>query len=406
MKEGNKKQQNIIFSEEEEKILKKYIEEYNDTYPKILLLNPLEFFQNIIKGLELSLKEKINGFSSTSKSKIEDYLIEKIYPTDFKFALFIKKNIKNRSKEEISSHYFKGEILSHCDDDKCNGYYVHSCGEKFQFFRYKKSKNTFDINSNNSNNSTDKKQSQYDLCLYCEKCEMIYKSDFIKFKCNLTGEDFYSKIISNNNDDNYDSNSQYPHSLATWKNYHCNAVINDKMKCQTCNSKLYFISPTKVLCKTCDKELNPLDINYKCIVCKKYFSSEAKIFNPLEYKALKICIKEAIISRIKAKPTSLGCGCDVEINKIKFIHRKSCRGELFLGELNGKKVVICNKCDSLGLYNNYIWTCPLCYKKFRETSEKPEREKGVDSPAKEKNVNKDERNNIKPGNYLKTDIIL
>ena len=404
MKEGNKKQQNIIFTEEEEKILKKYIEEYNDTYPKILLLNPLEFFQNIIKGLELSLKEKINGFSSTSKSKIEDYLIEKIYPTDFKFALFIKKNIKNRSKEEIASHYFKGEIFSHCDDDKCNGYYVHSCGEKFQFFRFKKTKNVFDINSNNSNNSPDKKQSQYDLCLYCEKCEMIYKSDFIKFKCNLTGEDFYSKIISNNNNDNYDSNSQHPQSLATWKNYHCNAVINDKMKCQKCNSKLYFISPKKVLCKTCNKELNPLDINYKCIVCKKYFSSEAKIFNPLEYKALKICIKEAIISKIKAKPTSLGCGCDVEINKIKFIHRKSCRGELFLGELNGKKVVICNKCDSLGLYDNYIWTCPLCYKKFRETSEKAEKEKVVDSPEKEKKLNKDEINNIKSGNYLKTDI--
>ena len=403
MKERNKKQENIIFTEEEEKILKKYIEEYNDTYPKILLLNPFEFFQNIIKGLELSLKEKINGFSSTAKSKIEDYLIEKIYPTDFKFALFVKKNISNRSKEEISSHYFKGEILSHCDEDKCNGYYVHSCGEKFQYFRYKKTKNIFDINSTN-NNSPDKKQSQYDICLYCEKCEMIYKSNFIKFKCSLTGEDFYSKIINNNdNNDNDDSNSNYPQSLATWKNYHCNAVINDKMKCQTCNSKLYFISPTKVLCKTCNKELNPLDIKYKCIVCKKNFSSQAKIFNPLEYKALKICIKEAIISKIKAKPTNLGCGCDADINKIKFIHRKTCRGELFLGELNSKKVIICNKCDSLGLYNNYIWTCPICYKKFRETTEKTGEDKEINSPEKEKKEKKIVHNK-KSSDYLNTDI--
>ena len=67
------------------------------------------------------------------------------------------------------------------------------------------------------------------------------------------------------------------------------------MKCQNCNNKLYFISSTKVLCKTCDKELNPLDIKYKCIVCKNNFSSEAKVFNPLEYKALKICIKENFI---------------------------------------------------------------------------------------------------------------
>ena len=45
MKEENKKQHNITFTEEEEKLLKKYFEEYNETYPKILLLNPFEFFK-------------------------------------------------------------------------------------------------------------------------------------------------------------------------------------------------------------------------------------------------------------------------------------------------------------------------------------------------------------------------
>ena len=138
MKMDSKKQKDIILTEEEENLFNKYIEEYNDTYPKILLLNPLEFFQNITKGLEFSLKEKINGFSQESKTKIEEYLIEKIYPSDYKFASLIRKNIKNRNSSEISSHYFKGEILNHCDDDKLNGYYIHSCGERFQYFRYKK----------------------------------------------------------------------------------------------------------------------------------------------------------------------------------------------------------------------------------------------------------------------------
>ena len=130
---------------------------------------------------------------------------------------------------------------------------------------------------------------------------------------------------------------------------------------------------------------------------KNNFSSEAKVFNPLEYKALKICIKESIISKIKAKPSNLGCGCKSDINKIKFIHRKSCKGELFLGELHNKKVVICNKCDSLGLYNSYIWTCPLCFKKFRDTKENEEEtketeiEKEVNSPLKEKKENKDNK---------------
>ena len=412
MKEDNKKQKNIIFNEEEEKLLKKYLEEYNDTYPKILLLNPFEFFQNIIKGLELTLKDKINGFSSNSKSKIEDYLIEKIYPSDYKFALFIKKNIKNRTKEEISSHYFKGEILAHCEDDKCNNYYIHTCGEKFQFFKYKISnenkfisKYLFDNNSFNTNsNNPDKKHAQYDIFLFCEKCEMIYKSNFIKFKCNLTGEDFYSKIIDKENNDNKSNLNQ----LATWKHYHCNAVINDKMKCQTCNNKLYFLSSTKVLCKSCNKELNPLDIKYKCIVCKENFSSEAKVFNPLEYKALKICIKEAIISKIKAKPNKLGCGCDLNINKIKFIHRKNCKGELFLGELNNKKVVVCNKCDSMGIYDNYVWTCPNCFKKFRDNIKKEEINNLKDNEEKEnKEINISpfkENKNKKDNNLYKTDI--
>ena len=412
MKEDNKKQKNIIFNEEEEKLLKKYLEEYNDTYPKILLLNPFEFFQNIIKGLELTLKDKINGFSSNSKSKIEDYLIEKIYPSDYKFALFIKKNIKNRTKEEISSHYFKGEILAHCEDDKCSNYYIHTCGEKFQFFKYKISnenkfisKYLFDNNSFNTNsNNPDKKHAQYDIFLFCEKCEMIYKSNFIKLKCNLTGEDFYSKIIDNENIDNKSNLNQ----LATWKHYHCNAVINDKMKCQTCNNKLYFLSSKKVLCKSCNKELNPLDIKYKCIVCKENFSSEAKVFNPLEYKALKICIKEAIISKIKAKPNKLGCGCDLNINKIKFIHRKNCKGELFLGELNNKKVVVCNKCDSMGIYDNYVWTCPNCFKKFRDNIKKEEINNLKDNEEKEnKEINISpfkENKNKKDNNLYKTDI--
>ena len=412
MKEDNKKQKNIIFNEEEEKLLKKYLEEYNDTYPKILLLNPFEFFQNIIKGLELTLKDKINGFSSNSKSKIEDYLIEKIYPSDYKFALFIKKNIKNRTKEEISSHYFKGEILAHCEDDKCSNYYIHTCGEKFQFFKYKISnenkfisKYLFDNNSfNTNNNNPDKKHAQYDIFLFCEKCEMIYKSNFIKLKCNLTGEDFYSKIIDNENNDNKSNLNQ----LATWKHYHCNAVINDKMKCQTCNNKLYFLSSKKVLCKSCNKELNPLDIKYKCIVCKENFSSEAKVFNPLEYKALKICIKEAIISKIKAKPNKLGCGCDLNINKIKFIHRKNCKGELFLGELNNKKVVVCNKCDSMGIYDNYVWTCPNCFKKFRDNIKKEEINNLKDNEEKEnKEINISpfkENKNKKDNNLYKTDI--
>ena len=368
MKKGNKSQKNIIFTEDEEKLLKIYLEEYNDTYPKILLLNSFEFFRNVIKGVEISMKEKINGFSQESKSKIEDYIIKKIYPSDYKFSLFIKNSIKNRNSEEISSHYFEGEILPHCEYDKCNGYYVHSCGEKFQFFKYKKPNSNSNLlfERNNNKTSPEKNYNQSELFLFCEKCEMIYKSNLIKFKCHLTGKEFYSKIKK------YGNNYFNSLPIATWKEYHCKIVISDKMKCQKCNNKLYFISPQKVLCKECEMEFNPVDIKYKCLVCKNTFSSEAKVFDPLEYKTLKICLKEAILSKINAKPNNLCCGCKLDINKIKFIHKKQCMGELFLGELNNRKVVICCKCHSIGIYDNYIWTCPQCFKKFRDNKENNE----------------------------------
>ena len=106
MKEENKKPKDIILTEEEENLFTKYIEEYNDTYPKILLLNPLEFFQNVLKGLELSLKEKINGFSQESKTKIEEYIIEKIYPSDYKFASFVRKKIHQKFHHITSKEKF------------------------------------------------------------------------------------------------------------------------------------------------------------------------------------------------------------------------------------------------------------------------------------------------------------
>ena len=135
--------------------------------------------------------------------------------------------------------------------------------------------------------------------------------------------------------------------------------MNDKMKCEKCENDLYFISNTKVFCKSCNKEYNPLEIKYKCLICRKIFSSEAKIFNSLEY----------------------------DVKKIKFIHRKYCRGELFLGELNGKKVVICSKCDSVGGYENYLWTCPLCYKKFKD-NDNNNIVKYIDNNTNEKNENR------------------
>ena len=385
----SKSKNNIILSSEEEKLLKKYFEEYNELYEKILILSPSDFIQSMKKRVEITMKEKINGFSNSTKSKIEDLIIEKIYCHDYKFALFAKKKINNRKKSDINSHYFNNQIIPHCERDKKNGYYIHTCGSKFQTYKYKPINYSLLIkDDNNSSNNN-----EYEYLLYCMECDMIYKSDLIKFKCYSTNESFYSKI-NNNNIKNNNSN------LVTWKKYHCNIIINDAMKCQKCNENLYYLKDNKIYCKKCNMEFDPRKLKWKCIKCKSDFTAEVKIFNPLEYKNMKICVKETIFNKKKAKPKYLGCGCKYEFKNLDFFHKNSCKGKLFLGELNDKKIVVCDKCESLGVYNDYLWTCPKCFKRFKISTKSLEKKDKKNNENKENindncNDNKKKEENIK-----------
>ena len=356
MKNISPKKNIILLGSEEEKLLKKYIEEYNELYQKILILSPNDFIQILSKRVKIVLKEKINGFSSSNITKVENFILEKIYANDYKHSLFAKRSILQRDQNEMVNHYFNGVIIPHCDRDKKDGYYVHSCGNRFQIFKYKNN-NIFD-NINKKNN--EEKNDNNILLLYCEECDMIYKSNLIKFCCFSTGEDFYSKLIDNTNTENY--------HLATWKKYHCNIIINDVMKCQKCHENLYYLPiENHLFCKKCNHEFEPNLYTWKCIKCKKDFIAEVKIFNPLEYKNMKISIKEAILNKRRAKPDYLGCGCEInnDARKLKFYHKSSCLGDLYIGELNKKKIVVCSKCESMGSYEGYVWTCPICSKRFK-----------------------------------------
>ena len=184
----------IIFEEDEKKLLKRYIEEYNDMYQKILILSPNAFIDKLIRHVELSLRSKINKYSEKCRDKIEKFITEKIYEPDYDNAQIIEKNILKRNIYELSKNIFKGEIIPHCDKDKKNGYYIHSCGEIFQTFKCKISDYYYKTNLYNIKNKKDINTNKYETILFCKKCKMIYKSQLIKFKCAETSIDFYSKI--------------------------------------------------------------------------------------------------------------------------------------------------------------------------------------------------------------------
>ena len=364
--------ENILITQflslEEKKLFKKYIEEYNDLYQKILILTPSIFITKLNQFVEYSLRSKNNKYSKKTKEKIENIITEKIYKKDYKLAQKIKLNLLNAKNKE----YFKGEILFHCDKDKKNGDYIHSCDEKFLYFEL--------------NNLPEKNK-----FLFCEKCNMIYKENLIKFKCNENKIDFYSKLISS---DNQNNEEDLPY--ATWAKYHCNAVINDFMKCQKCSSNLFLtkkkfknIEKKYLYCKKCKKAWYPSLLHWECLICKKLFTCDAKVYNPLEFKTIKICIKEAIVNKIKAKPEYLECNCISDFSEINFFHKANCKGNLFFGELNNKKTVVCDKCDSIGFYEGYIWTCPLCLKKTKNIIEKKGNNNSLENKSLLNSKNKD-----------------
>ena len=375
----------LSLNEEEQKLIKKYIEEYNDIFQKILIFSKEEFFSNLTKRVEISEKLKHHKINKPINQKIEDYITENLYKYDYKCSSIVKTTILQKNKKELNQYIFDDEIIPHCDFDKnSDGLYTHNCGEKLYYIKYRKSSNE-----------------KIKILLYCIKCDLIYKSSMIKFKCAKTGTHFYSKVINSNilNDNN--SNEE---CYATWKKYHCNAIINDCMKCQKCNKKLYFSkNDNYVYCKYCNINLDPNEIIWKCLICKKDFTADAKIYNPLEYKALKICVKDAIVNQIPALPEYINCKCGFEIKKENiFFHKINCRGNLYLGDLNDEKVVVCDKCDSVGTYNGYVWTCPQCLHRFKNM-QKNDIEKNNNEKETNKSRNKNKESSIENKNVVEND---
>ena len=67
-------------------------------------------------------------------------MIENYYLPDLKLALIIKKHIINQTNKDKDKFFSEEEIIPHCENDKNNNYYIHSCGDKFYYFKCKVSK--------------------------------------------------------------------------------------------------------------------------------------------------------------------------------------------------------------------------------------------------------------------------
>lgn len=338
-------------SEEEHKILLLYIDEFNEIFCDILQLPSGKFLSHLFKRAKITLSHKFNVRSPQTISKIEKYIIEKYYPVQYNLAYNSMKQIKSKFESmsplmQVSLVYNGNNFIKHCKETNAA---VHTCGSKFL-----------------CNKSYIK--GTENLMFFCIKCNQIYKDSLIKMICPLcNGNEYYTKILFNE-----DMNKLVP---ATWAKYHCNAVINDLMKCISCKDVLYWNQKENLLhCIKCNITLEPMTMKWRCVFCKNDFVSEVKAYNPLEFKLMKTCVKDTLMNKVRAVPpeNEFSCGCNIDYATIKFYHKKTCRGQMLLGTMNKKKILVCSLCHSLNYYDNYAWMCPICEqtKKRRMISDK------------------------------------
>ena len=158
--------------------------------------------------------------------------------------------------------------------------------------------------------------------LFCLVCKKIYHSKCVHMKCEPCDSDYYTKIEFED-PNKKDKTINLLLKPATWIKYHCNATINDVMKCPKCHNILYI-----------NKENKMFQIKSKCLICEEEFIAEAKVYNPLEYKKMKMAMKTTLFNGIEAKPDNLPCSDlnQMEMNSYKFLHKKECNGVLFFKE--------------------------------------------------------------------------
>ena len=338
------------------KLISLFNTEYDEIISDILNLKEEDLFIDQIKeGVSLVLEDKYTDYCLTEtramkliSKNIED--IKNKYRNDF-FLInnawdTYEKNSKKRMNKD--NNMFLTGFRKHCIN--IEQYASHNCLSKEKDGE----KNCRFIIVNNLDNTKDIK------FVICENCKKVYYSSFILARCYKCKVDYYTSLLYP--DENPDM------LLATWDNYHCPQLINEKMKCINCHQYFYINMKNGLLTclnKKCGFISKPNRILWTCCTCKKDFKSGAIPYNPLDILVTKKLILQTILLRHKAHPKKMICGCKLNVFFNEFNHSKSCDGILYESELDDNTIIVCEKCKMITYIDRFIWTCPKCKKKFK-----------------------------------------
>ena len=311
-------------------------EEYIDNFYDILRKTKDIFIDKILKDVEHILKtiypKEQNQIIEILK-KLKEIISEK-YSKNY---AFLNNEWKKYQKQPKSYNYLT-HFRKHCINTLDNA--IHTC-------KPQKSK-IIEIIQN--------KEVSH---LICTECKMCFLSSEILLFCNKCNVEYYSCRLEKNENEN-----MVP---CTWEKYHCKGIVNNTMKCIKCQSSFYLsIKENYLVCLNpkCKFRAKPESIIWDCAVCKKEFKSNAKIYNPLEMKKIKKSIEKTLLFKERIYPNELPC-CKSEPKDLIFFHKIDCKGEIYKGKISDNEIIVCGKCHAMNFSDKFIWTCPLCKKRFR-----------------------------------------
>ncbi len=355
----------------EKELLDIFQEQYNDLFSDILIFDQQFFLDNLKKQVLVHLEIEKKYAPPALFKKTEDIFVEK-YLEEKDIVLKDYELIQSTPKEQLV-YLDRLNAIIHCP--KCKDA-LHTCGYKFILF------------------------GNFVYCIYCMK---VYNDQQVFMYCEECDLEYYTKLreIVDFNLQNY--------YLVSISNYHCKLDEEKKVKCPQCFKDLYadilnpknFENIEELICIYCNLVFNINLFNFKCKQCTKVFKSKAKIYSEFSNKKSDlICKIHTLCSKIYTGPyTLLNKDCDCNLNLVKqFKHSDG--GSLLDGERNGQKIIVCDKCFQIFDYFSFIFSCPLCNKKFKTFSEDFQKDNSsegkVDSykgSLLEKNNNKNQKNN-------------
>ena len=313
----------------------------DEVFSDILNLKESQYLDSINSYLKSKLTEIYtksifdnNSLNNLISNKIDK--VKKNYNSNFKLLNDAYEFFNNLPKKNLTDYYLT-DFRKHCYDTQ--EYCLHSCHSRIK-----------------NNLLVVKENKKYLICISCKK---VYLNTFIDGYCNSCSVEYKTSILNKN-----ENKMLLP---ATWKKYHCEEIINEKIKCIKCTKLLYLNFKTQNLdCLNCEFSAKPNRILWTCNIDKVEFKSDAIVYNPLQVEIVKKSINLALMIKHKAHPNNLSCCPKINVYFQDFFHKKECKGILYLGELRNKLIIVCEKCKSINFYERFIWTCPNCGRRFRD----------------------------------------